>query len=419
MAIQQRILENGLNLSPTLTSLILMAGVLFVVLTAAAYTIWVERRVSAWIQNRVGPNRVGPAGLLQPLADVIKLVLKEDIIPVNANKAIHSAAPVISVLVAVATFAVIPVARGFVIADVNIGVLYILALTSLGVYGVTLAGWSSNSKYSLLGGLRSSAQMISYELSMGLALVAVILLSGRGDAGTTVGSLTMTQIVESQTANPLGWNLVLQFFPGFWIFFTAAFAETNRLPFDLPEAEQELVGGYHTEYSSMKFALFFVAEYINMVVSSAVLATLYLGGYQLPIGRAADQLLEAWMTTHVGHWAYTGAQITAFALKTCIFIFIFVWVRWTLPRFKYDQLMNLGWKAMLPLALLNVFLTATMVLITGGNLWAMLPFVLINAVITGGIVMVASRHNSTLSPVQRARLERRDKAKQLQPNETV
>jgi len=248
--------------------------VLAVLLTGVAYSVYAERRVSAFIQNRYGPNRVGPQGLLQPLVDVIKLLLKEDIVPEKANKFIHSLAPVISIIVSLSTFAVIPFGDTITIgdrviklqiADVNIGVLYFLALTSLGVYGVTLSGWSSNSKYSLLGGLRSAAQMISYELAMGLSVIAVILMNG---------SLQLDTIVSNQAG--WKWNIILQ--PvGFIIFLTSAFAETNRTPFDLPEAEQELVGGYHTEYSSMKFALFFLAEYANVIISSAMIATIYLG----------------------------------------------------------------------------------------------------------------------------------------------
>jgi len=251
-------------MSTTLIDLLIIIAKIAVVhgvlLTAVAYTVYAERRVSAFIQNRIGPNRVGPQGLLQPLVDVIKLLLKEDIVPEKANKFIHSLAPTLSIIVSLSTFAVIPFGNTITIgdrviqlqiADVNIGVLYFLAMTSLGVYGVTLSGWSSNNKYSLLGGLRSSAQMISYELSMGLAVLAIILLNG---------SLELDKMVQNQAG--WKWNIILQ--PvGFIIFLTSAFAETNRTPFDLPEAEQELVGGYHTEYSSMKFALFFLAEYYN------------------------------------------------------------------------------------------------------------------------------------------------------------
>ncbi|MFA5010451.1 MAG: NADH-quinone oxidoreductase subunit NuoH [Ignavibacteria bacterium] len=314
-------------------------------LTAVAYTVYAERRVSAFTQNRIGPNRVGYKGLLQPLADAIKLILKEDIVPAKANKFVHSLAPAISMFVALSTFAVIPFGDKILIAgreiklqiaDVNIGILYILALLSLGVYGITLSGWSSNNKYSLLGGLRASAQMISYELSMGLAVLGVILING---------SLQLDTIVENQYG--WKWNIILQPI-GFIIFLVASFAETNRTPFDLPEAEQELVGGYHTEYSSMKFALFFLAEYASVVVSSAVIATLYLGGWQVPYLQ----------TLGLPDILVSILQVLAFVLKVVFMVFVFIWVRWTIPRFRYDQLMNLGWKVMLPLAIANLVITA-------------------------------------------------------------
>ena len=314
-------------------------------LTAVAYSVYAERKVSAFTQNRIGPNRVGYKGLLQPLADALKLILKEDIVPAKANKFVHSLAPAISMFVALSTFAVIPFGdKIFIagreiklqIADVNIGILYILALLSLGVYGITLSGWSSNNKYSLLGGLRASAQMISYELSMGLAVLGVILING---------SFQLDTIVENQYG--WKWNIILQPI-GFIIFLIASFAETNRTPFDLPEAEQELVGGYHTEYSSMKFALFFLAEYAAVVVSSAVIATLYLGGWQVPYLQTLG--LPAMLVSIL--------QVLAFVLKVVFMVFVFIWVRWTIPRFRYDQLMNLGWKVMLPLAIANLVITA-------------------------------------------------------------
>jgi len=323
--------------------------VLTVLLTGVAYSVYAERRVSAFIQNRYGPNRVGPQGLLQPLVDVVKLLMKEDIVPEKANKFIHSLAPTISIIVSLSTIAVIPFGDTITIgdrviklqiADVNVGVLYFLAMTSLGVYGITLSGWSSNSKYSLLGGLRSSAQMISYELSMGLAVIAIILMNG---------SLELDTIVQSQAG--WKWNLILQPL-GFIIFLTSAFAETNRAPFDLPEAEQELVGGYHTEYSSMKFALFFLAEYANVIVSSAMITTLYLGGWQVPY--LQDIGLPAMATSII--------QVLAFGLKVVLLVLFFIWVRWTVPRFRYDQLMNMGWRIMLPLGILNLVVTAIVIL---------------------------------------------------------
>lgn len=320
-----------------------------VLLTTVAYTVYAERRVSAFIQNRIGPNRVGFAGLLQPLVDIIKLLMKEDIVPSKANKFIHSLAPTISIIVSLSTFAVIPFGDTITIgdrviklqiADVNIGILYFLAMTSLGVYGVTLSGWSSNNKYSLLGGLRSSAQMISYELSMGLAVIAIILMNG---------SLELDTMVNNQAG--WKWNIILQPL-GFIIFLTSAFAETNRAPFDLPEAEQELVGGYHTEYSSMKFALFFLAEYANVIVSSAMITTLYLGGWQFPY--LQDFGLPPLLVSVL--------QILTFTVKVILLVLFFIWVRWTIPRFRYDQLMNLGWKVMLPLGILNLVVTALVIL---------------------------------------------------------
>jgi len=333
-------------------SLIKIVLVVGIILTTVANLVWVERRVSAYIQDRIGPNRVGPLGLLQSPADVIKLFLKEDIVPVSANKAIHTLAPIISITVAMATFAVIPFGDQIslfgkeiklLIADVNIGVLYILALTSLGVYGVTLSGWASNNKYSLLGGLRSSAQMISYELSMGLSVVGVIMVAG---------SMQLDAIVEHQAG--LAWNAFLTPI-GFITFVVAAFAETNRLPFDLPEAEPELVGGYHTEYSGMKFGTFFLAEYANMITSAALIVTLFLGGWQFPF--LQDVGLSPFWTSVI--------QILTFIVKVCATLFFFIWIRWTIPRFRYDQLMNLGWKVMLPLALLNVVVTGAWLLILG------------------------------------------------------
>lgn len=331
-----------------LISVIKIGLVINVLLVSVAYAVYAERRVSAFMQNRYGPNRVGYQGLLQSFADVIKLVFKEDIVPTKANKAIHTLAPMISIFVALTTIAVVPFGHQIElfgriitlqITDVNVGVLYILALTSLGVYGITLSGWSSNSKYSLFGGIRSSAQMISYELSMGLSIVGIVLITG---------SLSLQQIVLHQYG--WMWNIVIQPL-GFIIFLVASFAETNRTPFDLPEAEPELVGGYHTEYSSMKFALFFLAEYANMIVASTVIATLYLGGWQIPY---LQNLELPPMVTAI-------LQVLAFCSKVGFLVFFFIWVRWSLPRFRYDQLMNLGWKVMLPLSILNIIVTAIVV----------------------------------------------------------
>ena len=308
--------------------------------------IYAERRVSAFIQGRLGPNRVGPQGLLQPIADGIKFLMKEDIIPDGVNKPIYLLAPVIMLIPALMTFAVIPFGSDITlfgrqiplqVADVNVGILYVLALTSIGVYGIVLAGWSSNSKYSLLGGLRSAAQLISYELAMGLAVVSIILLSG---------SLKLNDIVADQQGYLFSWNVFKQ--PvAFIIFLIAVYAETNRLPFDLSEAEQELVGGYHTEYSSIKFAMFFMAEYANMITAAALTVTLFFGGWDVPLINE----------TSLGIWG-TVLSVLSFILKMGFFLFLFIWVRWTFPRFRYDQLMKIGWKVMLPIALLNIFVTA-------------------------------------------------------------
>ena len=314
-------------------------------LGAAGLMSWVERRGAALIQDRPGPNRVGPFGLLQPLADAIKFFFKEDIIPSSADKVLYVLAPAIALFSALTTFAVIPYGAALPLsgreipligADVSIGVLYVFALTSLSVYGIVLAGWSSNNKFSLMGGLRSSAQIISYELAMTTAAAGVIL---------SASSFRLTDIVAMQSGTWLGfiprWNVFPQLV-GFLVFFISTFAETNRLPFDLPEAEAELVAGYHTEYSSsMKFAMFFMAEYVNMAVASALTVTLFFGGWTFP-GFHPQGVLGAILSMLV------------FVVKTAFFLWVFVWVRWTLPRFRYDQLMRIGWKALLPLALVNL-----------------------------------------------------------------
>lgn len=318
-------------------------------LISASALVYAERKVAAFIQERSGPNRVGPKGLLQPFADVFKLIFKEDIVPTAANRFLHSFAPTLMVVIAMTTASVIPFARGLVVADIGVGILFILALTSLSVYGVTLAGWSSNSKYSLLGGLRSSAQMISYELAMGAAVISVVLLSA---------SLNMTAIVESQNhlGSFFGWNIFRN--PvGFFLFTIAAFAETNRAPFDLPEAEQELVGGYHTEYSGMKFGMFFLAEYVNMFIASMIITTLFLGGYLVPLEIFFADALYA---NGLG-WLMAVLQVGAFFLKSAFMAFVFIWVRWTLPRFKYNQLMTIGWKYMLPISIANILVIALLV----------------------------------------------------------
>lgn len=320
---------------------LLNAGVLLLLVlpVSAAFLVWAERRVSAFIQDRLGPNRVGPAGLLQPIADLLKFIWKEDVIPGHVNKALYVIAPALSLVPALIVFGIIPYARGMAVLDVNIGILFAFAIASISVYGVTIGGWASNSKYSLLGGVRASAQMISYELAMGLSVVPIFLV---------VGSLSMEAIVAWQ-ANHV-W-LVVPLFPAFVVFLIAGYAETNRLPFDLPECEQELVAGYHTEYSAMKFALFFLAEYIHMVMAAALTVTLFFGGYTLPF-----------VTLPEGVWG-TVLSGLIFLSKTGFFLFLFIWVRWTLPRFRYDQLMNLGWKFMLPASVVVIIATAAVMVV--------------------------------------------------------
>ena len=330
-----------------ISSLIKIVVVVHLLLIGVMAMILAERKVSGWIQDRHGPNRVGPWGILQPVADGIKFLLKEDLIPDHVDKPIYLLAPAIILVPALVTCGVVPFGSSITIsgyeiplqiADINIGVLYILAITSLGVYGVVLGAWASNNKYSLLGGLRSSAQMISYELTLGLSIIGVLMLSG---------SLSLREIAIQQGSYPWTWNFLIHF-PAFLAFTTAAFAETNRLPFDLAEAEQELVGGYHTEYSSMKFAMYFMAEYLHMIVGSAVAVTLFLGGWHF-FG------LET-----VGGPIWSGViSFGIFFAKTAFFLFVFIWVRWTLPRFRYDQLMNLGWKFLLPIAITTIVVTAT------------------------------------------------------------
>jgi NADH-quinone oxidoreductase subunit H len=328
-----------------LTAIILakIAIVLGVLLTAVAYAVWLERKVVAHIQSRWGPYLVGPHGLLQPLADGLKFLFKEDIEPREVDRVVYYLAPFVAFTMAFASIAVIPFGESieilgyqidFQITTLNVGLLFILAVTSLGVYGIALAGWSSNSKFPLFGGLRSSAQMISYELSLGLALVGVVLISG---------SLDLREIVDQQKGL---WNIVRQPL-GFLLYFTAAIAETNRTPFDLPEAESELVGGFHTEYSSYKFAMFFIAEYANIFTVSCLATLMFFGGWHGPV--FGPPVLRALL------------PIGWFCLKVFCFVFTYIWIRGTLPRFRYDQLMSFGWKFLLPVALLNVLVTSFIV----------------------------------------------------------
>ncbi len=322
-----------------LLSVLKIVVVLGIALTSVPIMVWVERKVSARIQNRHGPLYVGPFGLLQPFADVAKLLLKEDVIPTEADEVLYVLSPLMAFVPALLTFAVIPFGPHLSIADINIGIVYVLSISSLGVYGLVMAGWSSNNKYALLGGLRSAAQMISYELTLGLSIIGVLMYSR---------SLSMVKIVESQAGL---WFIVPQFL-GFVLFLVAAFAETNRLPFDLPEAEQELIAGYHVEYSSLKFALFFLAEYVAMLSASCLIVTLFFGGWLAPpfIGSAIEGFLPEIVVLYL-------MPLVWFLAKVAVFMFFFVWVRWTFPRLRYDQLMALGWKVLLPLAILNVFLS--------------------------------------------------------------
>jgi NADH-quinone oxidoreductase subunit H len=334
-----------------LLSVVKIAVVLVILLTCVAYTVLLERKVVGRIQNRFGPNRVGPFGLLQPLADGLKLFLKEDIMPESVYRPLYILAPVIALTCALLSIAVIPFGaniqyRGvdmFQIADLNIGLLVILGITSVGVYGIALSGWSSNNKYSLLGSLRSSAQMVSYELALGLSLVGVVIRAG---------SLRLRDIVDVQSAHGiLSWNVFGGFqIVAFFIYLIAAYAETNRAPFDLVEAESELTGGYHTEYSSMKFAMFFMAEYANMITVGCVATLLFFGGWTSPFGN----LLPA------PHWIVIQALLPVFwfVLKVFFFVFLYIWVRGTTPRFRYDQLMGFGWKFLIPLAIANIIVAS-------------------------------------------------------------
>jgi NADH-quinone oxidoreductase subunit H len=319
-------------------------AVFSVLMTIVAYAVWVERKVSAAIQDRLGPNRFGPFGLLQPAADAVKSFLKEDFTPGHVRKVYFWLAPAIVMIPALLTPAIIPFGsflghQKMVIADLNVGILYTFGIVSLGVYGIVLAGYASNSKFPFLGGIRSSAQLISYEIAMGMSVVPIIMI---------VGNLTLSEIVRYQGEHCwLIWKQPVAFV----IFLVAMFAETNRTPFDLPEAEQELAGGYNVEYSSMKFALFFMGEYANMTAASALMVTLFLGGWTLPIA-GLDHPAQA------GEWLKGTLHIGIFLGKMCFVLLMIIWVRWMVPRFRYDQLMDLGWRRFIPLALVNIVVTA-------------------------------------------------------------
>ena len=339
------------------TSLLKIIAMIFVViLPMVSYAVYAERRVSALIQDRLGPNRVGPAGLFQPIADALKFILKEDFTPGTVNTFYYWLAPCLAMIPAILTIAVVPFGSTLfgvpmVIADINVGILYVFAIASLGVYGVVLGGWASNSKYPFLGGIRSSSQMISYELSLALAVIPVFML---------VGNLRLTSVVQYQIdhgwliapfvgdwASGAKWALAIPMIISFVVFLVAIFAETNRLPFDLPEAEQELAGGYHTEYSSMKFALFFLGEYAAMITGSAIVVTLFLGGWHFP-----------GIPDGSHGWIFGLINIGVFFAKVAAIILFMMWVRWTLPRFRWDQLMRLGWLFFFEIALVNIFIVA-------------------------------------------------------------
>lgn len=335
-----------------LATLIIIVCVIGVVMTMVAYCILAERKIAAWVQDRVGPNRAGPWGILQPLADGAKFFFKEDIIPWHVDKILFVLAPMMSMAPALLGIAIIPFGGQLLLEGweqpvamqiapgVSIGILYILAVTSLGVYGIILGGWASNNKYSLLGAMRSSAQILSYEVPLGISLLCILLM---------VGSLMPEDIVAGQTGSV--WFIVYQPVV-FLIFLICSFAETNRLPFDLAESEQELVGGFHTEYSALKFGMFFLAEYANIITACALITVLFLGGWDLPFVTGADA---------VGGAGATALKIVVFFAKVCLLIFFFMWVRWTLPRFRYDQLLRITWKGLTPLAMIMLVVTAIMV----------------------------------------------------------
>jgi NADH-quinone oxidoreductase subunit H len=335
-----------MELIDVLIKFALVIIIFLISLVIAMYSTYAERKIAAFFQDRIGPNRAGPFGIFQPLADGGKMFLKEEIIPTNASGFLFIVGPSLAILTACIGSAVIPWGQSITIgghvvdlqvADINVGLLYIFGVVSLGVYGVMIGGWASNNKYSLLGAIRAASQNISYEISMGLSIIALLMLTG---------TLSMREIAEQQ--HGWHWNILRQPL-GFLLFIVCAFAETNRTPFDLPECETELVGGYHTEYSSMKLGFYLFAEYINMFISSAVMATLYWGGYNYP---GMD-----WVLAHTGPTIAPLIGVAVLFAKIFLFIFFFMWVRWTIPRFRYDQLMDLGWKALIPLAIANIVLT--------------------------------------------------------------
>jgi len=362
-----------------------MVVIFTIYMVGVAYSTFAERRISAWIQDRHGPNRVGPQGILQVAADGIKNIMKEETYPNYASKALFILAPGLAFIPAFLTWAVIPFGSplptpwgriDLVVADLPVGFLFTIAIASVGVYGIVLAGWSSNNKYALLGGLRASAQMVSYEIAMGMSTVCVLLLAG---------NVSLNQVVAQQSQ--MGWNVALLTVAAL-IFLIAAFAETNRVPFDLPEAESELIAGYHTEYSAMKFSMFPISEYANMITASAMMATLFFGGWDIPFTQ--------WDNT--GEFTVLKSIMTfgAFATKVLFFVFFYIWIRWTLPRFRYDQLMSLGWKLLLPLTLVYVIIIATAVLaldmagIARGTMFGLILFAM-NVVLMGALLFLLDK----------------------------
>jgi NADH-quinone oxidoreductase subunit H len=404
--------------------LIQIALVLFIVLTIVAYLVYLERKVSAFMQARLGPMRVGPWGLLQPAADGLKLLLKEDIIPLKADKAVFAIAPIIAVVASLVVLSVVPWGAAWAtIANVNIGLLFILAVSSLSVLGLVLAGWSSNSKYSLLGALRSSAQMVSYEVGMGLSIIGALMFAR---------TLSMSGIVEAQRADGM-WYIFFQ--PvGFMVYLISALGETNRAPFDLPEAESELVAGYHTEYSGFRWALFFMAEYTAMIVTSAVAVTLFLGGWSFP-GLESIRT-AAWL----GNWSQTAfvlASVVIFAAKVFALIYAYMWFRWTWPRYRYDQLMDIGWKWMIPAALANIVLTGIwyvlalpksrgglldfmrdeggrLVPTTAGNIYFIVTGLFVTTALVWGLLAVINRRSRDFNLHEQRQLQIRLRSERLQ-----
>ena len=398
-----------------ISSLIKILGAFTLVMVTVAMLTLLERKVSAWMQDRLGPNRVGPGGLLQPAADGIKNILKEETNPSEAHPVFFILAPMLAIIPALVTFAVIPFAAplptewglvNMVVADLPIGILFLLAFSSLGVYGIVIAGWASSNKYALLGGLRAGAQMISYEITLGLSLLSVFFL---------VGNVALTEVVWVQQR--ILW-FALPLAVSFFFFWISAFAETNRLPFDLPEAESELVTGYHTEYSSMKFSMFFIAEYAHVLTISALMATLFLGGWDIPIWQG-DNMVARGGGLVVGAepaWWITLLTFGSFLIKTAFFILVFMIVRWTVPRFRYDQVMDLGWKIMLPTALAAVVVTAATILaldsagVEYGLVYG-LVLTVVNVAMLAGIVMIMDRGRAlsgtgTLDDRRRAAIEK-------------